>query len=184
MTRKVYIAKDELSLAEYCPAIDDKLHYECWQDPATQDGYNYKMHDSFEEFCNRPIRSRLLAVIIRNTDNTPLGIVSLSPEGSPPDLAIMLYKPYRGKGYGRNAFDLAAKYCMETFELECIYAGCYETNVICGLSSQVQHFSRKDFKWSFPTEAFARTVIKLISKLAKQILGKRDFVCALWNVLP
>lgn len=130
MTRNIYTTNAELSLAEYCPAIDDKLHYECWQDPATQDGYNYKMHDSFEEFCSRPIRSRLLAVIIRNTDNTPLGIVSLSPEGSPPDLAIMLYKPYRGKGYGRNAFDLAAKYCMETFELECIYAGCYETNVI------------------------------------------------------
>lgn len=130
MTRKVYIANDELSLAEYCPTIDDKLHYECWQDPATQDGYNYKMHDSFDKFCSRPIRSRLLAVIIRNTDNTPLGIISLSPEGSPPDLAIMLYKPYRGKGYGKNAFDLAAKYCMEAFELECIYAGCYETNVV------------------------------------------------------
>lgn len=128
--RKIYIANQELSLAEYCPDVDDKSHYECWQDPATQDGYNYKMSDSFEEFCNRPIRSRLLAVIIRNEDSKPLGIVSLSPEGSPPDLAIMLYKPYRGQRYGTNAFALAAKYCLEAFSLDCLYAGCYETNEI------------------------------------------------------
>ena len=130
MNRIVYISDGELSLVEYCPQEDNKSWFECWQDPVTQDGYNYKMSVSFDEFCNRPIRSRLLGVIIRNEDNTPLGIVSLSPEGSPPDLAIMLYKPYRGKGYGITAFALAAKYCLERFDIECIYAGCYETNVV------------------------------------------------------
>lgn len=130
MNRKIYIANRELSLAEYCPNIDDKSYYECWQAPATQDGYNYKMCDSLDEFCGRPIRSRFLAVIIRNKDNEPLGIVSLSSEGSSPDLAIMLYKPYRAKGYGTKAFALAAKYCLDAFGFECIYAGCYETNEI------------------------------------------------------
>ena len=130
MNRKIYIANQDLSLAEYCPDVDNKSYYECWQDPATQDGYNYKMCDSLEEFCKRPTRSRLLAVIIRNKDSKPLGIVSLSPEGSPPDLAIMLYKPYRGQGYGTNAFALAAKYCLEAYSLDCLYAGCYETNEI------------------------------------------------------
>lgn len=129
MNRKIYIANRELSLTEYCPQADEKSYYECWQDPATQDGYNYKMNISFDEFCDRPIRSRLLGVIIRNEDNMPLGIVSLSPEGSPPDLAIMLFEPYRGKGYGTSAFALAAKYCLEAFDFECIYAGCYETNI-------------------------------------------------------
>lgn len=130
MNRKIYIANQELSLAEYCQDLDDQPHYECWQDPATQDGYNYKMCDTLEEFCNRPIRSRLLAVVIRNEDNEPLGIVSLSPAGSPPDLAIMLYKIHRGKGYGTKAFALASKYCLGAFALDNIYAGCYENNAI------------------------------------------------------
>lgn len=130
MNRRVYISNRDVSLAEYCPAIDDNSWFACWQDPDTQKGYNYQMTDSLEDFCKRPIRSRFLAVIIRNEDKKPLGIVSLSPEGSPPDLAIMLYKPYRGKGYGTNAFALAATYCLETFALEHLYAGCYETNEI------------------------------------------------------
>lgn len=128
MKRKVYTGNRELSLAEYCPTIDNAECYACWKDPATEDGYNYKMPDSLEEFCTRPMRSRLLAVILRSADGKPLGIVSLSPEDSPPDLAIMLYQPYRGKGYGTKAFSLAAQYCLKAFELECLYAGCYETN--------------------------------------------------------
>lgn len=130
MNRKIYISNKELCLAEYCPEVDDKPHYECWQDPATQDGYNCQIQDSLEEFCDKPICSRLLAVIIRNEDSEPIGIVSLSPDGSPPDLSIMLYKPYRGMGYGTTAFALAAKYCFEAYDFECIYAGCYETNIV------------------------------------------------------
>lgn len=128
MDRKVFISNHDIALAEYCPAIDDSPYFACWQDPDTEKGYNHKMTDSLEDFCKRPIRSRFLAVIIRNEDKEPLGIVALSPEGSLPDLAIMLYKPYRGKGYGTNAFALASAYCLEAYNLECIYAGCYETN--------------------------------------------------------
>ena len=130
MDRKVFISDRDISLTEYCPSIDDISYFSCWQDADTQKGYNYQMTDSFEAFCKRPIRSRLLAVIIRNEDNAPLGIVSLSPEGSPPDLAIMLYKPYRGKGYGTKAFALASAYCFESFDFEHLYAECYETNLI------------------------------------------------------
>lgn len=128
MNRKIYIANQDLSLAEYCPAIDSNDYYACWQDPDTQNGYNHQISSSPEEFLSRPIRFRFLAVILRNQDSEPLGIVSLSPESSLPDLAIMLYRPYRGKGYGTDAFALAAKYCLETFHLEFLYAGCYETN--------------------------------------------------------
>lgn len=81
MNRKIYTANQDLALAEYCPAVDCSDHYACWQDPDTQNGYNYQMPCSPEEFRNRPIRSRFLAVIIRNEDNASLGIVSLSPEG-------------------------------------------------------------------------------------------------------
>ncbi len=61
MNRKRYIANRELSLAEYCPQVDGQFHYECWQDPAIQEGYNYKIRASMDEFCNRPIRLRLAA---------------------------------------------------------------------------------------------------------------------------
>ncbi len=130
MERKIYITKGDVSIAEYIPKIDDLDYFTCWNDPATQDGYNYKRQESFDEFRSRPICSRLLAVIIRNEDRKPIGIVTLSPDGSPPDLAIMLYKPYRGKGLGTKAFALAARYCMESFALEYLYAGCYETNAV------------------------------------------------------
>lgn len=128
MNRKIYIANQDVSLAEYCPSIDNSDYYACWQDPDTRNGYNHQMSCSPEEFNSRPIRSRFLAVILCNKNKESIGIVSLSPESSLPDLAIMLYRPYRGKGYGTSAFALAAKYCLETFHLECLYAGCYESN--------------------------------------------------------
>ncbi len=43
------------------PQVDGQFHYECWQDPAIQEGYNYKIRASMDEFCNRPIRLRLAA---------------------------------------------------------------------------------------------------------------------------
>jgi len=129
MERKIYISNDELMLAEYCNDADAYANYNCWQDYDTQKGYNYKMDISFEAFKNRPVRSRFQAVIIRKNDSAVIGTISMSPENALPDLAIMIYKPYRKQGYGTNAFALALKYCFDTFGLDKIYAGCYETNV-------------------------------------------------------
>jgi len=128
MERKIYISDDRLMLAEYCNDIDAEENYNCWQDHATQEGYNYKMDITLEAFKNRPIRSRFQAVIIRKSDSTVVGIVSMSPEHALPDLAIMIYKPYRQQGYGTAAFKLALEFCFEAFSLDRIYAGCYETN--------------------------------------------------------
>lgn len=130
MERKIYAASQDVSLAEYLPEIDGEAYFACWQDPDTQKGYNYRMTDSQEEFRARPIRSRFLAVILRSADGEPLGIVTLSSEGSPPDLAIMLCRPYRGREYGTEAFSLASTYCLTAFGLDCLYAGCYETNKV------------------------------------------------------
>jgi len=47
----------------------------------------------------------------------------------PPDLAIMLFRPLRGQGYGTVAFALALQYCFDAFGLPEIYAGCYAHNV-------------------------------------------------------
>lgn len=129
MERNIYISNDELILAEYCNSFDAEANYACWQDYDTQKGYNYKMDISFETFMNRPIRSRLYAVIIRKADAAVIGTISLSPENTLPDLAIMIYKPYRQRGYGTKAFSLALKYCFKKFHLDRIYAGFYETNI-------------------------------------------------------
>lgn len=106
------------------------------------DAYCNRWEISYEAFKNRPVRSRFQAVIIRKNDNAVIGTISMSPENALPDLAIMIYKPYRKLGYGTKAFALALKYCFNAFNLDRIYAGCYETNVaslrmlkVCGFVS-------------------------------------------------
>jgi len=128
MERRIYIAGARVSLAEYLPDADDPANYENWQDPVMQAAYNFKMTRSYAEFQARPVRSRFLAAVVRNLDGKVMGNVSLSPEGSPPDLAIALYRPYRYQGYGPEAYSLALGHCFSTFGLEEIYAGSYPHN--------------------------------------------------------
>lgn len=59
----------------------------------------------------------------------PAGYVFLSPASSEPDLAIMMFDGFYGRGYGTEAFSLAADYCMERFGLDHIYAGCCGGNL-------------------------------------------------------
>ena len=126
--REIYIAGDRVSLAEYCEEQDVRDRFDCWRDPETESGYNWRVTMDFEEFKKLPVRSRFIAVIIRNADGAALGNVFLSPEGSLPDLAIMLFEPWRGMGYGPEAFSLALQYCFEKVDFDEIYAGCYEHN--------------------------------------------------------
>ena len=44
-------------------------------------------------------------------------------------MAIWIYKPYRGKGYGTEAFNLAMEYCFAKYNLIEIVAGCYQDNI-------------------------------------------------------
>ena len=127
--RHVYIENDRIALAEYLDAEDDRACYECWQDEETQAGYNYCMTDTFDEFSASPTRSRFRAVIVRKTDGAIVGIVFVSPPHVLPDLAIMVYRPYRGQGIGTAAFALAVDYCFDVMGLSEVYAGCYEGNV-------------------------------------------------------
>ena len=130
MERKVYVSDEILSLSEYIELEDNIDCYNCWQDEETQSGYNHKLTRSYNEWAeNTSIKSRFIATIKRLSDNSSIGAIFLSPEDTPPDLAIMVYKPYRGKGYGTRAFLLGAKYCFEVLSLDYIYAGCYPHNL-------------------------------------------------------
>ena len=130
MERKIYLLDEVLSLSEYIELEDDLGSYHCWQDEETQSGYNHKFTLSFEEWAeNRSIKPRFIATIKMLSDNATIGAIFLSPEDTPPDLAIMIYKPYRGKGYGTRAFLLGIKYCFESLSLDYLYAGCYPHNI-------------------------------------------------------
>ena len=129
MNRKTYITDLVISLCEYIESEDDLDLYNCWQDKDTQSGYNHKPAESFEEFSKGAIKSRFIATIVRLSDLVSIGSIFVSPENTPPDLAIMIYKPYRGKGYGTRAFSLGVKYCFEVLLLDYIYAGCYPNNI-------------------------------------------------------
>jgi len=130
MEHAVFITDGIISLSEYLPC-DYRASYECWLDPETQDGYNMKYSETYEQFISDSSRiksGRFSAVIIRNSDNMCVGEIGLSPEGMPPDLAIRMYKPSRRQGYGTMAFALGAEYCLKTFDLDRIYADCYPHN--------------------------------------------------------
>ncbi|MBQ7299373.1 MAG: GNAT family N-acetyltransferase, partial [Clostridia bacterium] len=83
----------------------------------------------FEEFSASPKRSRFRAFIVRKTDVAVAGGVFVSPPHVLPDLAIMIYRPYREQGFGTAAFTLAVNYCFDVMGLSELYAGCYEGNV-------------------------------------------------------
>jgi RimJ/RimL family protein N-acetyltransferase len=128
MERHVFISDGTLALAEYRGMEDNADFYECWQDEDTQRAFNYQFNRAFDEFSKSPVKSRFIATVIRLSDNARIGVVFVSPEGTLPDLAIMLYKPYRTKGYGTKAFLLATEYCFEHLGLDEVYAGCYPQN--------------------------------------------------------
>ena len=104
MNRKTYIRDKLIKLSEYVDETDDALQYACWLDPMTEEGFNYKMQISFESFQKEITHSRFHASIIRLSDDAIIGYVFMSPEDKTPDLAIMMYEPYRHQGYGKKAF--------------------------------------------------------------------------------
>jgi RimJ/RimL family protein N-acetyltransferase len=129
MSRQIYISDSGVSLAEYIASEDDADCYNCWRDDETQKGYNYRFSKTFEEFAERQVKHRFMATILRCSDNLCIGVIFVSAEDSPPDLAIMIYKPYRSAGYGTSAFLLGVRYCFESLKLDKIYAGCYPDNL-------------------------------------------------------
>ena len=126
--RTIYMEDDVVALAEYIGELDAADGYRCWQDVDTQKGYNFRRTGSLEEYIKEGIHSRFIATIVRKSDGLCVGSIFLSPEGTLPDLAIMIYRPHRRNGYATRAFSLGTKYCFEVLGLACVYAGCYQGN--------------------------------------------------------
>ena len=65
---------------------------------------------------------------MRLHDFVPVGVVSLAPEHFEPDLGIWIFKKYRNKGFGSEAYKLAIHYLFENTDIEYIIAGVYDFN--------------------------------------------------------
>jgi RimJ/RimL family protein N-acetyltransferase len=127
--RGVTFADDGIvALCSYVSTLDDANNYACWCDKVTQEAYNFKRTDTFAQYAARQHRERFLATIVRIEDDVPVGCVFVSSPSSLPDVAIMLYAPYRFQGYGTRAFRLAVQYCFSTLHLDTLYAGCFAGN--------------------------------------------------------
>ena len=128
--RKIYIADEVISLSEYIESTDDLDCYNCWCEKKTQEDYNSKFTDTFEEFSSQPINQRFLATIVNNVDDIPIGSIWVSPEGVEPDISLIIYKPYRGMGFESRALALGLKYWFEVLKMKFITAGCYPHDVV------------------------------------------------------
>jgi len=133
--RKIFVKNDIISLAEYL--TEDYLEcYNSWFDEEVQKGYNFKRTNTFEEYVEQNRERKELhyiagCAIILNENDKLIGSIGISmfPEGFPPDMSIIIFKPYRNQGFGTMAFKLGAKYCFDILGLEKIYAGCYPDNI-------------------------------------------------------
>lgn len=128
MKRKIYCTSNTLSLVECLPR-DDEACYKNWFDKETQNGFNFILDETFDEYCKNESNQRFTAIILRNDDNTIIGSVSISPLNTTPDLAIWLFRPFRRQGYGTLAFSLATKYAVETLHINELHAGVYQDNI-------------------------------------------------------
>jgi len=131
MERAVFIEDEVLALVQY--THDDDLDWHnCWLDIDTQKGYNVKSdYKPFDPAAVQEIeRFPFWATIYSKAGGNFVGVVRLSP---PPyddcDLAIWIYKPYRGMGFGTRAFGLGVRYCFKVMGLQRIGAGCFEGNI-------------------------------------------------------
>lgn len=127
MQRRVYIEDELLRIAEYKDA-DKRADFDDWGDSDTELAYNQRRKDTFEEFIRHEWKQRLYGAILRKDSGETVGILMLSPEHVEPDLAIRIFRPYRGKGYGTAAFRLGVRYAFETLGLDELHAGCYPHN--------------------------------------------------------
>ncbi len=142
--KMIYIENNKISLIRYSHE-DDKDMYDCWNDIETQKGYNAIIDESFEEFCDFNIdKYRFWVTIISKEKRCSIGTVRLCSDIINPDLSIWVYKPYRCKGYGTEAFHLSMEFCFTNYRLSEIVAGCYEDNLKSIRMLRTLGFSRNE----------------------------------------
>ena len=121
------IEDNKLMLRAYTEA--DALDFlACWQDAATQRGYNFILPENAQSSLFGEIAAfPFWAVAVEKSTGNKLGVLRLSPEKEQPDLAIWVYPAHRGKGWGSCMYRLALEYLFAN-GYDAIYAGCFPFN--------------------------------------------------------
>ena len=115
-----------MGLIQFTP--DDMADWTaCWQDKATQRGYNFippglEAWSSSQEIEHFPF----WVVAVDRSNGVKLGTLRLSPDELP-DLAIWIYPEHRGKRWGSRAYRLACDYLFQN-GYKVICAGCFPYN--------------------------------------------------------
>ena len=123
----MYLIKDEcIGLIPFeQPDMRDWLV--CWQDKATQRGFNFIPPDHEAWSSSQVIEHFPFWVAAVDLSNgAKVGTLRLSPDESP-DLAIWIYPKYRGQGWGSRAYKMACDYLFDK-GYQTIYAGCFPYN--------------------------------------------------------
>ena len=132
--RKTYAKGMQVALMQFC-YDDHRLMFENWKDPDTKKNFNktseWSSHEEYLAFFTAPNRppQRFYSTIVSLIDFVPVGLVSLAPEHLEPDLGIWIFKDYRNKGFGSEAYKLAIHYLFENTDIEYIIAGVYNFNI-------------------------------------------------------
>lgn len=122
-----YIENDDIALIPYTEK-DSSDFLACWQDAATQRGYNFILPENAQSSLFGEITAfPFWAVAVEKSTGNKLGVLRLSPEKEQPDLAIWVYPAHRGKGWGSCMYRLALEYLFAN-GYDTIYAGCFPFN--------------------------------------------------------
>lgn len=121
------IEDNKLRLRAYTEA-DAPDFLACWQDAATQRGYNFIPPENTQSSLFGEITAfPFWAVAVEKSTGNKLGVLRLSLEKGQPDLAIWVYPAHRGKGWGSCMYRLALEYLFAN-GYDAIYAGCFPFN--------------------------------------------------------
>ena len=135
MSRTIYATGRLIALAESLEQ-DHRLLWENWQDPVTQRNYNFRptweSYEAYLAFFTAPGRAqpRFASTVLRLSDHIPVGHVSLAPPHREPDVAVQIFLPYRGQGFGSEAVSLTSAYILEILKLSYVVAGIFEHNAV------------------------------------------------------
>ncbi len=166
--RDYFVKGDRVGLARSIPN-EERMEYENWLDSEMQRDYNYRPHwSSFAEYHqffrdpNRP-PPRFFATVVRLADQRPIGSVSLAPAHREPDLSISLYRPFRGLGYGTEAYQLAVAHILTNFDVEFLFASTREDNTASMRALEKTGFERVPEKDEMVDDNFGKGQVRWLA---------------------
>ncbi len=109
------------------------LCHENWDDIETQKGFNFKpVWESLDDYIKVFSKNKYqFNKLIENKITRRIcGHITVSPNVEFPDIALWIFKDFKGKGIGKKALQLALKEFGKTAQKDYLYAGIYPDNKV------------------------------------------------------